>query len=446
MTATSPARNRVLATATVPLLLAATLTAQCGRQWEALSAIPGTNQPVFDVTTWDPDGAGPAPTVLVAGGPFWRAGAGDARSVATFDFVAGAWNALDTGLDPFSGVRAVASSPAGELVIAGELRVSGLPGSQLERVARWNGTSWDVLGTFDGNVDCVELLPSGDVVAGGLFATVNGQAAPGLARWDGTSWSAIPGFAALYVGDLLVLPNGDLLVAAYLGFASHALQLWNGVSWTTIGQPNEFVNSMAVLPGGDVVVGGSFTAIDVLQVARVARWNGTTWSALGAGITSANAIVWHVTGLPNGNVIAGGSFQAAGSVAVADIARFDGTNWSDMNGGTGGSFGGTVYGLVALPNGDAIAAGSFLRAGGVAAARVARWSPTGWSSLGEGFTASVIDLAEQGGDLVAAGVFAIAGVPGADNIAVRRAGGWQALGTGTDGRVRCVLPRAGGRL
>ena len=52
----------------------ASANAQCPEQWLPGHGIPGLNGIVYAATTWDPDGAGPKPAVLVVGGNFTIAG------------------------------------------------------------------------------------------------------------------------------------------------------------------------------------------------------------------------------------------------------------------------------------------------------------------------------------------------------------------------------------
>jgi hypothetical protein len=64
-------------------------------------------------------------------------------------------------------------------------------------VARWNGTVWEMLGGpalsggSNGDVFSLRVLPSGDLIAGGLFNVVSGVSANNIARWDGTVWHAM---------------------------------------------------------------------------------------------------------------------------------------------------------------------------------------------------------------------------------------------------------------
>ena len=48
--------------------------AQCEPEWLPGKGVPGVNSKVYALTLWDPDGPGPAPTRLVAGGAFKIAG------------------------------------------------------------------------------------------------------------------------------------------------------------------------------------------------------------------------------------------------------------------------------------------------------------------------------------------------------------------------------------
>lgn len=82
---------------------------------------------------------------------------------------------------------------------------------------------------------------------------------------------------------------------------------------------------------GVLYAGGTFTSAGGHPNARyIARWNGTSWSALGSTpVTTADfkdvrAIAYHA-----GKVYVGGSFQDAGGNADADfLAVWDGSNWA----------------------------------------------------------------------------------------------------------------------
>ncbi|MFM7052577.1 MAG: hypothetical protein ACKOYN_10675, partial [Planctomycetota bacterium] len=80
------------------------------------------------------------------------------------------------------------------------------------------------------------------------------------------------------------------------------------------------------------------------------------------------------TGLsPSGNIVAGGSFTTAGGAAASRIARWNGTAWSSI----GADGGGSVTGIVPLESGEFVFLGSILGGGGVPAGSMARYSLTG---------------------------------------------------------------------
>ncbi|MCA8977175.1 MAG: hypothetical protein KDC98_20810, partial [Planctomycetes bacterium] len=56
-------------------LVATACQAQCATTWQPGDAIPGLSKWAYASTSWDRDGAGPEPAVLVVGG--WFVAAGD---------------------------------------------------------------------------------------------------------------------------------------------------------------------------------------------------------------------------------------------------------------------------------------------------------------------------------------------------------------------------------
>lgn len=60
--------------------------------------------------------------------------------------------------------------------------------------------------------------------------------------------------------------------------------------------------------GTDLYAGGTFTTAGGVTVNRIAKWNGTTWSALGSGMPSA-VLALAVRGT---DIFAGGSFNHGG--------------------------------------------------------------------------------------------------------------------------------------
>jgi hypothetical protein len=173
-----------------------------------------------------------------------------------------------------------------------------------------------------------------------------------------------------------------------------ALGEWASLGGGVPASPNNSVNAIAV-SGTDVYVGGNFTNLnntDTLDF--IAKWNGTSWSALGsngAGGGSLGAVVSKI--LVNGtDIYVGGSFSNVNNNGVvlnaADyVAKWNGTNWSALgsNGAGDGSLNGQVNAL-AISGTDIYVGGQFSNvnnSGSVltAADYVAKWNGTAWSAL-----------------------------------------------------------------
>lgn len=96
--------------------------------------------------------------------------------------------------------------------------------------------------------------------------------------------------------------------------------------------PNGPVHAMAVV-GDSLYVAGDFTAVGDLPARHIARWNGSIWSALGAGIDGnlSNGLFRgdQVRMMDfDGDLVATGNFTTAGDLTVEGIARWDGTAWA----------------------------------------------------------------------------------------------------------------------
>ena len=78
------------------------------------------------------------------------------------------------------------------------------------------------------------------------------------------------------------------------------------------------VNTLAVDASGNVYAGGAFTIAGGVTANRIAKWNGSAWSALGTGMNqSVDALAVDASG----TLYAGGHFTTAGGVAANYIAK-----------------------------------------------------------------------------------------------------------------------------
>jgi hypothetical protein len=162
---------------------------------------------------------------------------------------------------------------------------------------------------------------------------------------------------------------------------------------------NSFVIALAV-SGSDLYAGGDFTTAGGTTVNRIAKWNGSAWSALGTGM---NASVYELV-VSGSDLYAGGDFTTAGGVTANRIAEWNGSAWSAL--GTGMNAG--VFAL-AVSGSDLYAGGDFTTADGVTANRIAKWNGSEWSALGTGVNSGIGALAVIGSRLYLGGGFTLAG-------------------------------------
>lgn len=414
MIAPSTARAGRLSVAVVLCLLAANaLSAQCSTAWAVDNGAPGAMPAgVAATTVWDPDGAGPLGERLVFAGSFTIAGKVAANGIAAWDPVTHVWSTFGSGV--VGAISALAVLPNGNLVIGGTISSAG--GVPVNNIARWTGASWTPLGTgVDATVSALMVLGNGDLVAGGLFQSAGGGPASGIARWNGSSWST-------YGAGLSGPPPG-------------------------LFQPSNGVFALTTAANGDIVAAGRFTMAGASPAANIARWDGTTWSALGAGTSDA---VFSLRRLANGDIVAGGQFTSAGATAANRIARWDGASWSAYGAGlTGSIFFGTpsVNALATLSNGDLVAAGRFQTAGAVSVSSVARWNGAAWSTMGAGLDNTVSSLTVlSNGALVAGGEFANSGTRIALRLAQWNGTTWSPLESGIGSRVRALATLSTGAV
>ena len=138
---------------------------------------------------------------------------------------------------------------------------------------------------------------------------------------------------------------------------------------------------------GILFAGGFFTAAGGMPANNVAAWDGTSWSALGSGITGTSAEVFALTAGDN-LLYVGGFFTAAGGVPALDLAVWDGGTWSALGPSVSGGTGNPGVLTLLWSGATLYVGGNFTYAGDVLVNNIAAWNGTGWSALGSGVTAA----------------------------------------------------------
>src|SRR5262245_3005835 len=77
--------------------------------------------------------------------------------------------------------------------------------------------------------------------------------------------------------------------------------------------------------GSTVYAAGDFAYVNGVRVNYIARWDGTSWSALGTGVGGLGSTVYALATDSSGNLCAGGFFGG-----LNYVARWDGTSWSAL--------------------------------------------------------------------------------------------------------------------
>ena len=149
---------------------------------------------------------------------------------------------------------------------------------------------------------------------------------------------------------------------------------------------------------GELYVGGSFYSAGNILANGIAKWNGTSWSAVGSGI------VGEVYSLCvfNGELYAGGYISSAGNIPVLGLARWNGTSWSAV-----GNIATSDVKAMTVFNGELYVAGEFpgFFANGTS---IVKWDGSNWAAVvpeNDLYHASIESMVVYNGNLYAAGAY-----------------------------------------
>jgi hypothetical protein len=331
------------------------------------------------------------------------------------------------GIDGIVRAQAVFDDGHGPaLYVGGEFTdAAGVP---VNGIARLDGRRWSTVAGPDGLGLSEDVFPFPVVVyaltvfddgtgpalyAAGEFSTAGGVTVNNIARWDGSVWSPLTapggtgvakfGFpASVYALTVFDDGTGPALYAGgdfatTGGVTVNYVARWDGSTWSALTGPagtgvNGEVYTLMVFDEGSgpaLYAGGIFTTAGGVFVNRVARWDGTDWSPLaGPSATGVNGEIRALTVFDDGTgpaLYAGGTFTTAGGVALSRIARWDGSVWSPLTGPTGAmGVNNRVNALTVFDDGAGpalYAGGTFTTDGGVALSHIARWDGSVWSPL-----------------------------------------------------------------
>jgi len=253
------------------------------------------------------------------------------------------------------------------------------------------------------------------------FSDANWMSMGGIPGANGTvRAAAVDGWGNLYIGGDFTLV-GNVYV--------NRIAKWDGSSWTGLGSGVSSSVYALAISGGDLYAGGLFTTAGGSPAPYIAKWDGSSWTALGAGI---NDLVYALA-VSGNELYAGGRFTTAGGNAANRIAKWDGNSWSALGAGMDA----WPYAL-AVSGSNLYAGGVFTTAGGNAARHIAKWDGSNWSAVGSGMNNNVNALAVSGSNLYAGGNFTTAGGVPANYIAKWDESSWTGLGSGMNSYVNAL--------
>jgi hypothetical protein len=399
-------RSTSAGTLTALALLAASARAQCPVLDASFGRGPATlNARVNALAVFD-DGSGSA---LYAGGRFSLGGGSPVGLIARW--TGSTWSPLDTGIgitSSFNEVFALAvwdDGTGAALYVGGKFTEAG--GQPANYIAKWDGSAWSPLGVgVDLSVRALAVWDDGTGAAlyvGGDFDHAGGNQAHRIARWNGATWSTL-GMGLLSNGpeSLAVFDDGSgpalYACGAFTsagGVPAGKVARWNGSTWSAVGGTgtNAYAQTLLVHDDGSgpaLYMGGAFTSVDGSPCNHIARWNGASWTPLAGGLAYyVQALATYDAGL--GPRLFAGEHESSDAHGASLVSEWDGANWTPLGAGVGGiSHAGyesdrTVSAMTSFDDGGGsklFVGGDFTTAGDVAAQRLARWDGHAWSAIG----------------------------------------------------------------
>ena len=216
----------------------------------------------------------------------------------------------------------------GDLLIAGGFTEAG--GNARQHVARWNGSTYEAMGSLpEGSVNAAVEF-NGEILIGGSF---NGGSVD-LLTWNGSTWQASTVFSGKTSAiHAFHVHNGTLHAAgARDGFAGtdHVVARRTGSDWQFVGQVLNGPIRVLHTFDGTLVIGGEFTGEFLSSeddIQHVALLGNSGWEQLGDGLDGAvHAMLVH----DNSLYATGDMVSMMGS--YFGLARFatEGTAWEQL--------------------------------------------------------------------------------------------------------------------
>jgi large repetitive protein len=220
--------------------------------------------------------------------------------------------------------------------------------------------------------------------------------------------------ANIYVGGVFTIAGGR---------AANRVARWDGTNWSALGAGADGLVSALAWFNGELYMGGDFLRAGDQDIRYLARWNGTAWLPVDDGVNGrVRDLVVH-----EGSLFVGGEFGIAGGIDdnIDGMARWDGASWQAT--GTNSPI---DPGALAVINGVVHAGVPNLGPPEDRSYGILRWLGAGWEEVARGLNDRINTLAYFNGHLHVGGRFSHAGGQQVNGIARWTGSAWQGLGTG----------------
>ncbi len=215
-----------------------------------------------------------------------------------------------------------------------------------------------------------------------------------------------------------------------------AIATYDGTAWSALGaglasSRGRVSNPLALFSSGnDLYVAGLFDSAGAQPASGIAVWDGTAWHALGHGLQASNGIANSIASYGS-RIVVGGAFQFAGQLS---LASWDGARWGSMH-PAAVTLASSPAALI--PQGDALlAVAPFVTSDDdMPHYRVGRWDGTSWSLVGPSLQGNVSTSVLWRGQIVASGDFDSLGAERVGGLARLDGDSWKPRGEGVDGDV-----------
>ncbi|MBX7153668.1 MAG: T9SS type A sorting domain-containing protein [Candidatus Kapaibacterium sp.] len=403
---------------------------------------------------------------LYVGGNFKKVDDKTALSMVAWNKSAKAWEIMGAGLTPSgssANVYTAGFMTNGDLVIGGSFVKSGTVA--VNNLARWTGSVWAPVGGGVNEAVKSLYIDGNNIYVCGGFDMVNNATKEiyYIAKWDGATWSALGGDNLDIAPNTVGLLHGNVLIGGEFAVTGTTTEIkgiavWSGTEWTTINENKKgngtdgAVFDFAQTQDGALYMSGGFNHIGTTEARFLAKFDGTTWSAV-EGVPFANQFNNIVIEPDVNNLLMASAFKKDGEIDGAGVIRFN-PSTKEMNilakleaYQFGGNNNNAQAQAIVKVGTDLYIAGNFRSVNGdTTIGAIAKFDGTSWKGLGNGLltkgrfqgndftifgSAFAIGVDSKTSDLYVGGSFSHTGDTRASCVAKWNGTAWETLGTDT---------------